>query len=122
MLGTVSDRHDTRPWGEYFVPVDEPSHTVKRIVEHPGQRLGYQYHEKRAEHWVVVAGTGVVILDGGERQLAAGDTVEVPERTAHRIASTGDTDLVFIEVQTGTYFGEDDIERLEDDYGRVGAR
>ena len=121
MLCAVDDRHETRPWGEYFVLEDAPTHKVKRIVVHPGRRLSYQRHEKRAEHWVVVAGTGVVTLDGEDRQLAPGDTVEVPEEAAHRIACTGDRDLEFVEVQTGIYFGEDDIERLDDDYGRVGT-
>jgi mannose-6-phosphate isomerase len=94
---------------------------VKRIVVKPGQRLSYQRHQKRAEHWVVVAGTGVATLNGEARTLSPGDTVAVAEGMAHRIACTGSRDLEFVEVQTGTYFGEDDIERFEDDYGRVGT-
>ena len=100
---------------------DEPTHKVKRITVEPGQRLSYQRHAQRAEHWFVVAGEGVVTLDGEPVPVAPGAAVDVPVGTAHRVASTGDQPLVFIEVQRGTYFGEDDIERLDDDYGRIEA-
>ncbi len=112
---------EARPWGGYEVLSDVPTHKVKRLTVEPGQRLSYQRHAKRAEHWFVVAGEGVVTLDGVERPVATGSAVDVPIDTAHRIASTGSEALVFIEVQLGTYFGEDDIERLSDDYGRTGA-
>jgi mannose-6-phosphate isomerase len=98
---------------------DEPTHKVKRLTVDPGQRLSYQRHSRRAEHWFVVSGEGVVTLDGVERKVAAGSAVDVPIGTAHRIASTGSEPLVFVEVQVGSYFGEDDIERLDDDYGRT---
>lgn len=114
--------HEERPWGSYTVLDDSaPDHKVKRIVVHPGKRLSYQRHARRAEHWFVVSGRGRVTLDGVDRELAAGDSVDVGLGTAHRIACEGDDDLVFIEVQRGDYFGEDDIVRLEDDFGRVGA-
>jgi mannose-6-phosphate isomerase-like protein (cupin superfamily) len=109
---------DQRPWGGYDVLADEPTHKVKRIVVEPGQRLSYQRHAYRAEHWFVVGGEGVVTLDGRERTVAAGDAIDVPIGAAHRIESTGPESLVFIEVQHGTSFAEDDIERLDDDYGR----
>jgi mannose-6-phosphate isomerase len=111
---------DERPWGRYIVLDDEPGHKVKRIVVRPGQRLSYQRHERRAEHWFVVAGQGVVVLDGAEQPVKAGVAIDVPRGTAHRIRNTGPDDLVFVEVQHGDYFGEDDIVRLDDDYGRVG--
>ena len=109
---------DERPWGRYLVLDDEARHKVKRIVVRPGQRLSYQRHAHRSEHWFVVAGAGVVILDGEEFAVKAGSAIDVPAGTAHRIHNTRDQDLVFVEVQHGDYFGEDDIIRLDDDYGR----
>jgi len=111
---------ETRPWGGYEVLSDAPTHKVKRLTVDPGQRLSYQRHAHRAEHWFVVGGEGVVTLDGEERPVAAGSAVDVPLGVAHRIASTGTEPLVLVEVQHGTSFGEDDIERLDDDYGRTG--
>ncbi len=110
---------DVRPWGEYEVLEDDDRHKVKRITVLPGKRLSYQRHERRAEHWFVVAGTATVTLDGAEHRVAAGQAIDIPRRAAHRVANAGTEDLVFIEVQVGDYFGEDDIERLEDDYGRA---
>jgi mannose-6-phosphate isomerase len=109
---------ETRPWGGYEVLADEPDHKVKRITVTPGHRLSYQRHDRRSEHWFVVGGSGTVTLEGADRPVAAGTAVDIPAGAAHRIASEGPGDLVFIEVQRGSYFGEDDIERLEDDYGR----
>jgi mannose-6-phosphate isomerase len=111
-----------RPWGNYTVLSDDaPDHKVKRIVVHPGKRLSYQRHARRAEHWYVVAGTATVTLDGTVSQVLPGEAIDIPLQSAHRIANEGDGDVVFIEVQRGAYFGEDDIVRLEDDYGRVDA-
>ena len=91
---------------------------AKTITVQPGKRLSYQRHAHRSEHWFVVTGSGTVVLDGVENAVGAGSSVDVPVGRAHRIANTGAQDLVFVEVQTGTYFGEDDIVRLEDDFGR----
>ncbi|MCP2277833.1 mannose-6-phosphate isomerase [Nocardia amikacinitolerans] len=107
-----------RPWGAYRVLSDETTFKVKTITVRPGHRLSYQRHSRRAEHWFVVAGEGVVTIDGQDRPVRAGDSVDIPVETAHRVAAEGREDLVFVEVQTGTYFGEDDIVRLDDDYGR----
>jgi mannose-6-phosphate isomerase-like protein (cupin superfamily) len=107
-----------RPWGEYFVLGDERDHKVKRIHVRPGKRLSYQTHARRAEHWFVIRGTGVVTLDGVEVSVAPGSAVDISRGAAHRVANTGTEDLVFVEVQHGEYFGEDDIERLDDDFGR----
>lgn len=112
---------DDRPWGSYIVLDDEPDHKVKRITVRPGERLSYQLHERRSEHWFVVSGNGVAVLDGVEHDIGAGEAIDVPCRTAHRIENTGREALVFIEVQHGDYFGEDDIARLQDDYGRAGS-
>jgi len=110
-----------RPWGHFEVLADAPTHKVKRLTVDPGQRLSYQRHAFRSEHWVVVTGTGTVTLDGVESTVTAGDAVDVALGAAHRIANAGSDPLVFIEVQLGTSFAEDDIERFDDDYGRVGT-
>lgn len=108
-----------KPWGYYDVLSDGKDYKVKRITVHPGRRLSYQCHKMRDEHWFVVIGAGMVTMDGKETELKAGQSVNIMKGIAHRIKNIGQDDLVFIEVQTGDYFGEDDIERLEDDFGRV---
>ena len=85
----------------------------------PGKRLSYQRHSRRSEHWFIVTGTALVTLDGIQAEYAAGQSVDIPVGTDHRIENPTATELVFVEVQHGEYFGEDDILRLEDDYGRV---
>jgi mannose-6-phosphate isomerase-like protein (cupin superfamily) len=113
---------DVRPWGRYVVlDDDEADHKVKRIEVTPGKRLSYQSHARRSEHWFVVAGTAKVTLDGVEQIVEAGQAVDVPVGVAHRCENLGEKTLVFIEVQYGTYFGEDDIVRYEDDFGRAGT-
>ena len=111
--------YDERPWGNYTVLDDEKDdHKVKRIVVTPGKRLSYQVHTKRAEHWYVVSGVATVVLDGETMVLSPGQSVDIAIGAAHRCENHGDEPVVFIEVQHGTYFGEDDIVRLEDDFGR----
>lgn len=110
---------ETRPWGYYAVLEDAPGHKVKRIVVTPGRRLSYQRHRRRDEHWFVVAGRALVTVEGSTAEVPAGRAVDIPRGAAHRVENPGPEDLVFIEVQRGDYFGEDDIIRLEDDYGRV---
>ena len=111
---------DVRPWGNYTVLADDASdYKVKQIVVEPGRRLSYQTHKKRAEHWIVISGEATVVLDGRELTVGPGQTVEIPIGAAHRCENHGTSRVVFVEVQTGTYFGEDDIVRLQDDYGRV---
>ena len=109
---------DERPWGYYEVVDKADDFRVKRICINPGKRLSYQRHFRRTEHWYVVSGSGVATLDDVDQPVKAGSSLDVALRSAHRMANVGDDDLVFIEVQTGTYFGEDDIERLSDDFGR----
>ena len=111
--------YDERPWGSFTVLEDAAAHKVKRIAVHAGHRLSYQVHSRRSEHWFVIAGEGLVTLDGEVRPVAAGVAVDVPVGTPHRIENIGTSELVFIEVQHGDYFGEDDIVRLEDDFGRA---
>jgi len=110
---------DVRPWGTYVVLDDtQENHKVKRIVVEPGKRLSYQRHAKRSEHWFVVSGEALVVLDGVDHVLRAGQSIDIAQGTAHRIENIGTEPVHFIEVQYGSYFGEDDIVRLEDDYGR----
>lgn len=108
-----------KPWGTYENLLEDSSTKVKKIVIKPGQKPSYQYHFKRSEVWVIVAGKGTVLLDEQESEVSVGSVVVVPVEVKHRITNTGEEDLVFIEVQTGTYFGEDDIVRLEDAYSRA---
>ena len=111
---------DERPWGTYLVLDDASAdHKVKRIVVDPGKRLSYQSHAKRSEHWFVIAGTAKVTLDGIDHLVRAGEAIDIPVGTAHRCENPGTEALVFIEVQHGSYFGEDDIVRYEDDFGRA---
>lgn len=110
-----------RPWGSYEVLAEGPAHKVKTIAVAPGKRLSYQRHQHRAEHWFIVAGEGLVTLDGAQLRVTVGQSVDVPRGACHRIENVGLTELVFVEVQHGVYFGEDDIERLEDDFGRVAS-
>ena len=117
----MATERDERPWGYYEVVDQGQGFRVKRICVGPGQRLSYQRHRQRSEHWYIVAGAGIVTLDGERSMVGEGAAVDVPVGAAHRIQNTGSEDLVLIEVQTGSYFGEDDIQRLDDDYGRHGA-
>ena len=107
-----------RPWGKYQVLQESPTYKVKSIHVLPGKRVSYQRHQKRSEHWYITDGSGEATLDGQIIQVSRGSIITVPQGAAHRISNTGDVELIFIEVQTGSYFGEDDIERIEDDFGR----
>ena len=109
---------ERRPWGSYTVLEERESYKVKKIEVLPDRRLSYQRHEKRSEHWVVVEGEAIVTLEGKEFRLSPGGSIDISRMAAHRILNPGKGPLVFIEVQRGDYFGEDDIIRLEDDFGR----
>jgi mannose-6-phosphate isomerase len=115
----TSPTFEQRPWGSYTV-LDEGHHyKVKRLEVLPGKRLSYQKHTQRSEHWMVVQGNASVTLNGQEIPVGTGETVDVPLGAAHRITNPGSELLVLIEIQRGSYLGEDDIIRLQDDYGRV---
>ena len=109
---------DERPWGRYFVLQDESNFKIKRIEVEPGQRLSYQYHNKRSETWIVIKGTALVTINDNIKDYKEGETVIIPLKAKHRVENKSNSLLIFIEVQTGSYFGEDDIIRLNDDYGR----
>ncbi|MCB0422621.1 MAG: phosphomannose isomerase type II C-terminal cupin domain [Bdellovibrionales bacterium] len=109
---------EIRPWGGFEVLLDSPSHKVKTIHVEPDSQLSYQSHEKRSEHWVVVRGEAEVTLNGEVKVVHCGESIYIPKGTKHRIRNPKSEMLVFIEVQTGEYFGEDDVVRYDDDYDR----
>ena len=109
---------EERPWGRYFVIHDEKNYKLKRIEVESGQRLSYQYHQQRSEAWTIISGEAFITLDEVSVNYVQGQTIIIPQGTKHRVENKGKSLLVFIEVQTGNYFGEDDIIRLEDDYNR----
>ena len=114
-----SPRFDQRPWGTFTVLDEGDGFKVKRIEVFPGKRLSYQKHAQRAEHWVVVQGTAKVTIDGREMVIEVGQAVDIAIGAAHRVENPGEQTLLFIEVQRGEYLGEDDIVRLQDDFGRA---
>jgi mannose-6-phosphate isomerase len=125
---TVQVEHTERPWGRYE-SIDEKSYgstgnKVKRILVHPGQRLSLQKHAQRAEHWLVVRGTARITLgsaDGetlNEFDLTSGQHCDIAIGQIHRLSNLGQEPVEIIEVQMGVYLGEDDITRLQDDFGR----
>ena len=107
-----------RPWGNYLILDEGPEHKVKRISVLPGRRLSYQLHHHRSEHWFVVQGRGIATVGDSDLEMKVGVAVDVPSGIPHRVFNTGNEELVLIEVQHGTYSGEDDIVRLADDFGR----
>lgn len=109
---------EQRPWGTYTVLLDTTDCKVKTITIKPGESPSYQYHFKRSEHWIIIQGSGTLILNDTERIVNTGDCIFIKKLDKHKIINSGQIDLKFIEVQTGEYFGEDDIVRLEDKYGR----
>jgi mannose-6-phosphate isomerase len=117
--GGMSDPPERRPWGDFVVLSDAPDHKVKRLTVNAGCRLSYQTHAHRSEHWFFVSGVGIATIDGVDVPVGPGSCVDVPVGAAHRVTCTGSSDLVLIEVQHGESFEEDDIVRLDDDYGRM---
>jgi mannose-6-phosphate isomerase len=115
-----SPKFDRRPWGSFTVLDEGDNFKVKRIEVLPGKRLSYQKHSQRAEHWVVVQGTAKATLDAREIIVPVGAAIDVGVGVAHRVENPGSDLLVFIEVQRGSYLGEDDIVRFQDDFGRAG--
>ena len=115
-----SPKFDRRPWGSFTVLDEGAGYKVKRIEVLPGKRLSYQKHRHRNEHWFVVAGTAKVTLNDETIFVETDKTIDIKIGDAHRVENPSETeDLIFIEIQRGDYLGEDDIIRLEDDFGRT---
>lgn len=114
--------HEERPWGSFTVLHTDSSHQVKKLVVNPGMRLSLQSHKYRAEHWFIVSGLGTTELDGNQIEVGPGDSIDVPIGIKHRISCLNASPLVFIEVQTGSSFSEDDIVRYDDDFGRAAEK
>jgi mannose-1-phosphate guanylyltransferase/mannose-6-phosphate isomerase len=111
-----------RPWGSYTILEDADDCKVKRLTVKPGHVLSLQLHNKRSEHWTVVHGTAKVRIGENEFLLNANESAYIPMNTVHRLENPTEQDIHLIEVQCGDYFGEDDIVRLEDRYGRVKSK
>jgi glycosyltransferase involved in cell wall biosynthesis/quercetin dioxygenase-like cupin family protein len=114
-----TNREARRPWGYYKILADNDTYKTKEIVVFPHKRLSLQRHRHRSEHWYIIDGRAEITLDDETIVLITGQSVDIPKGALHRIANPGSENVRFIEVQTGDYFGEDDIERFEDDFGRV---
>jgi mannose-1-phosphate guanylyltransferase/mannose-6-phosphate isomerase len=115
---TETVEHTERPWGWYESISEAPGNKVKRIRVHPGQKLSLQKHSQRAEHWIVVTGTARITIDQREFDLTPGQHCDIATGQVHRLANLTNEPVEIIEVQMGGYLGEDDIVRLQDDYGR----
>lgn len=110
--------YEERPWGSFEILLDSTKCKVKEIIVNPDQRLSYQSHKFRQEVWTVTEGVLTVVLEGKTHSVPEGHSIRIPLGHKHRAWNRTSTPVKFIEVQTGTYFGEDDIIRFEDDYSR----
>jgi mannose-6-phosphate isomerase len=117
-LRTETIERTLRPWGWYETISEVPGNKIKRIGVLPGQQLSLQKHHQRAEHWVVTQGTARVTLDDRQFDLQLGEYCDIAIGQVHRLANLTDGPVEIVEVQFGSYLGEDDIVRLQDDYGR----
>jgi mannose-1-phosphate guanylyltransferase/mannose-6-phosphate isomerase len=117
----MSDAQATeqRPWGSFTVLQDLPHYKLKQLRVTPGNRLSLQMHDKREEHWLVTRGTPQVTVGDRTWQAQVGEYIFIPKQARHRLANPGTEEVEIIEVQLGEYFGEDDIQRFEDDYNRL---
>ena len=115
-----ADYHLTvyKPWGSYTILEESSFYKVKRLTVLPGKRLSYQMHYHRSEHWIVAAGTAIVVIDDVEKMVRSGESIFIRAGEKHRLINSGSLLLEVIEVQNGQYLGEDDIVRFEDDYER----
>ena len=115
---SASIYREERPWGWFEILYEEPGLKVKRIMVRPGKRLSLQSHEQRAENWVIMQGQARFTLDDQVSDLGPHQSVFIPRGSRHRMENPEGDELVFVEVQTGTYLGEDDIVRYQDDFNR----
>jgi len=110
---------EERPWGSFEILADFPNYKTKILTVLPDKRLSLQSHQKREENWIVVSGRALVQVDDEFMELGKGEHIYIPKTAKHRLENQGPEVLVIIEVQTGEYFGEDDIVRYEDDFNRI---
>ena len=115
---TNMNNSENRPWGEYTVLLDGDVCKVKTITIRAGESPSYQYHHKRNEHWIIIRGHGKLTINDQKKVVKEGDYVFINKLDKHQLVNDSDEDIVFIEIQTGEYFGEDDIVRIDDKYGR----
>lgn len=108
-----------RPWGTFEILLEDQNCKVKKIIVQPGHKLSLQSHKKRTELWKIIFGNGLITLNSKTVPISKGMTCQIPIGTIHRIENNSENELIFIEIQTGEYFGEDDIVRYEDSYGRI---
>jgi len=108
-----------KPWGSYKNLMDEEYTKVKKIIINPGEAPSYQYHFKRNEIWIIVKGIAEIKINDVLATHSVGDIVQIVREAKHSVTNIGEDELVFVEIQLGEYFGEDDIVRLDDKYGRV---
>jgi len=111
-------KHVYRPWGSYTSIAEDKRWQVKKIIVKPSSSLSLQMHHHRSEHWIVVKGTALVEIEEKKQLLSENESVYIPLGSKHRLSNPGKLDLILIEVQSGSYLGEDDIYRFRDDYGR----
>jgi mannose-6-phosphate isomerase-like protein (cupin superfamily) len=110
---------DKRPWGDYENILEKENFKIKIITVKPNSELSYQIHKQRSEHWIVISGIGIVILDDKQITLLENESIYIPQHSKHKIINKNNTqDLIFVEIQCGSYFGEDDIIRINDKYSR----
>ena len=108
-----------KPWGSYRTIEQKDNYQIKHIRVQPRKRLSLQYHFKRDEHWIIIKGIGTCQLDNKSIELGLNDTIFIPRESKHRMTNNTDEFVEFIEIQIGDYLGEDDIIRIEDDFGRI---
>jgi mannose-6-phosphate isomerase len=110
---------ETRPWGYYEILYTENGMQIKRLVVRSGKRLSLQSHEKRSEHWYIKQGQALAEIEGNTYTLDVGHSITILKGEKHRVSAAGNDNLELIEIQEGTYLGEDDIVRYDDDFGRA---
>lgn len=114
----MSMESEDRPWGSWHVIDVSKGYKVKRIHVNPGARLSLQTHKYRSEHWVIIFGKATCTINDTTTTAGPGDSIDVPQGAEHRLGNEGPEELIIVEVQHGPYTGEDDITRIEDDFGR----
>jgi len=119
MNENIENKIYKRPWGTYQTLKIEKNCQVKWIEIHPNSKLSLQKHKQRSEHWIVVKGKPLITVDNMKKKFNENDHIFIPKEGVHRIENDTNEDVIIVEVQIGNYLGEDDIERLEDIYGRI---